>query len=367
MLIGIPTEIKDREYRVAMTPGGVKSLIHGGHEVVIQAGAGKGSGFPDTEYSKAGARIVDGAGEVWKSHMVVKVKEPLPAEFGLMLPEQILFTYLHLAAGESLTRELLNRRITGIAYETVELETGELPLLKPMSEIAGRVAVQVGAHFLEKTNGGKGKLLSGVPGVEPARVTIIGSGIVGSNAARIATGMGAEVTIIGSVIDQLRHLEEILHHGRIQTLSSDPVHIAAAVASSDLLIGAVLIPGARTPRIVTREMVASMSPGSMVIDVSVDQGGCIETIKPTSHSRPVYEVNGVLHYGVPNIPGSVPETSTQALANATLPYILKLAGEGLDAIRRDPSLQKGVNTFEGEVTYQAVADVFGLKYSPLKI
>jgi len=366
MIIGIPTEIKDREYRVAMTPGGVKGLVQNGHRVIVQAGAGEGSGLADSSYLAAGAELATDAAMVWKAGMVVKVKEPLPSEFDLMRPEQILFTFLHLAAGEDLTRELLRRRVTAIAYETVELESGELPLLKPMSEIAGRAAVQVGAHFLEKANGGKGKLLSGVPGVEPARVTIVGSGVVGSNAARIAIGMGAEVTIIGTVIDQLRHLEEVIH-GRIQTLSSDPLHIAGAVASADLLIGAVLIPGARAPRIVTREMVASMSPGSVVVDVSVDQGGCIETIKPTTHSQPVYEVNGILHYGVPNIPGAVPETSTQALANATLPYVLKLAGGGLDAVRRDPPLQKGVNTFQGEITYQAVAEAFGLRYAPLKI
>jgi alanine dehydrogenase len=363
MLIGIPKEIKDQEYRVAMTPGGIKSLTEAGHRVLVQEGAGKGSGLADAEYTAAGASVISELQAIWEADMIVKVKEPQPDEFELMRPDRILFTFLHLAAEESLTMEMLKRRITGIGYETVELESGELPLLKPMSEIAGRVAVQVGAHYLEKKNGGKGKLISGVPGVEPARVVIIGSGTVGSNAARIAVGMGAEVILISTFIDQLRKLEDIIQ-GRFLTLSADPFQIAGAVAQADLLIGAVLVPGARTPKVVSREMVASMKAGSVIVDVAVDQGGCIETTRPTTHSDPVYDVNGVIHYAVTNIPGAVPATSTQALANATLPYIRKLADGGLDFLKKDRALLKGVNTYQGHLTYRAVADALGIQYTP---
>ena len=365
MQIGIPTEIKDQEYRVAMTPGGIKSLTNAGHRVIVQKGAGEGSGFRDSDYEAAGAETAAGAAQVWAAEMVVKVKEPQPAEFDLMRPGQILFTYLHLAAEEALTREMLKRRILGIGYETVELDSGELPLLKPMSEIAGRVAVQVGARYLERENGGKGKLLSGVPGVEPAHVVVIGSGTVGSNAVRIAAGMGARVTVISTVIDQLRHLEDVVL-GRIDTLSANPLHIAEAVRTADLVIGAVLVHGARAPKVVTRQMVASMERGSVIVDVSVDQGGCIETTRPTSHSHPVYEVDGVIHYAVTNIPGAVPQTSTQALANATLPYIVELADHGIDALKKNASLARGVNTFQGQLTYRAVAEAFGMDYTPVK-
>ncbi len=365
MLIGIPTEVKDQEYRVAMTPGGVKSLTHAGHRVIVQKGAGMESGFPDPDYEEAGAALAPGSAEVWAADMVVKVKEPQPSEFGLMRPGQILFTFLHLAADETLTRALLKSGTAGIAYETVELESGELPLLKPMSEIAGRVAVQVGARYLERENGGKGKLLSGVPGVEPAHVVVIGSGTVGGNAVRIAAGLGARVTAISTVIDQLRHLEDIVH-GRLATLSANPLHIAEAVAGADLLIGAVLVHGARAPKVVSRQMVSTMERGSVIVDVSVDQGGCIETTRPTSHSQPAYVLDGVIHYAVTNIPGAVPQTSTQALANATLPYVLKLAEGGLDALKEDRALARGVNTFQGQVVYKAVAEAFRMDFAPLK-
>jgi alanine dehydrogenase len=328
MTVGIPREIKDQEYRVSMTPGGVRQLVEAGHRVVVETSAGEGSGFSDSDYRNAGALIVPSASDAWGAELVVKVKEPLPGEYGFLRPDLVLFTYLHLAAERELTLELLKRGVTGIAYETVELADGQLPLLKPMSEVAGRLAVQTGAFYLEKLHGGSGKLLGGVAGVEPARVTIIGGGIVGASAARIALGMGAEVTVLDMNIDKLRHLEEVLHE-RLITRSADPLAVEEAVAEADLLVGAVLVKGARTPRVVTRRMVARMAKGSVVIDVSVDQGGCIETIRPTKHSDPIYFVDGILHYGVTNMPGAVPRTSTAALSNATLPYVVKLATMGM--------------------------------------
>jgi alanine dehydrogenase len=365
MLIGIPKEIKDNEYRVSMTPGGASRLVEAGHRVVVETGAGEGSGFSDPDYRNAGALIVPSASDAWGAELVVKVKEPLPGEYGFLRPDLVLFTYLHLAAERELTLELLKRGVTGIAYETVELADGQLPLLKPMSEVAGRLAVQTGAFYLEKLHGGSGKLLGGVAGVEPARVTIIGGGIVGASAARVALGMGAEVTVLDMNIDKLRHLEEVFHE-RLITRSADPLAVEEAVAEADLLVGAVLVKGSRAPRVVTRRMVARMAKGSVVIDVSVDQGGCVETIRPTKHSDPIYFVDGILHYGVTNMPGAVPRTSTAALSNATLPYALKLASLGIPgALASNPDLAKGVNVHRGNVTYRAVAEAFGIEYRPL--
>jgi len=365
MTVGVPREIKDQEYRVSMTPGGVRQLVEADQRVVVETGAGEGSGFSDSDYRSAGAVIVPSASDAWSAELVVKVKEPLPGEYGFLRPDLVLFTYLHLAAERELTLELLKRGVTGIAYETVELADGQLPLLKPMSEVAGRLAVQTGAFYLEKQRGGSGKLLGGVAGVEPARVTIIGGGIVGASAARIALGMGAEVTVLDMNIDKLRHLEEVLHE-RLITRSADPLAVEEAVAEADLLVGAVLVKGARTPRVVTRRMVARMAKGSVVIDVSVDQGGCVETIRPTKHSDPIYFVDGILHYGVTNMPGAVPRTSTAALSNATLPYVVKLASLGIPgALASNPDLARGVNVHRGNVTYRAVAEAFGIEYRPL--
>ena len=365
MTVGVPREIKDQEYRVSMTPGGVRQLVEADQRVVVETGAGEGSGFSDSDYRSAGAMIVPSASDAWGAELVVKVKEPLPGEYGFLRPDLVLFTYLHLAAERELTLELLKRGVTGIAYETVELADGQLPLLKPMSEVAGRLAVQTGAFYLEKQRGGSGKLLGGVAGVEPARVTIIGGGIVGASAARIALGMGAEVTVLDMNIDKLRHLEEVLHE-RLITRSADPLAVEEAVAEADLLVGAVLVKGARTPRVVTRGMVARMAKGSVVIDVSVDQGGCVETIRPTKHSDPIYFVDGILHYGVTNMPGAVPRTSTAALSNATLPYVVKLASLGMPgALASNPDLARGVNVHRGNVTYRAVAEAFGIEYRPL--
>jgi len=366
MIVGGPKEIKDHEYRVAMTPGGVHQLIVHGHQVWVQAGAGDGSGFADSEYAKAGAKVVPTAAEAWSAQLVVKVKEPQPCEYEFLRPDLTLFTYLHLAADEELTREMMARGPTGIAYETVELPNGSLPLLTPMSEVAGRMAVQVGAHYMEKENGGRGKLLSGVPGVRPADVVIVGGGVVGSNAAQVASGMGAQVFVFDINLDRLRYLDEVMH-GRLVTLSSNPLSLAEAVRRADLLIGAVLIKGTKAPKLVTCQMVSTMTPGSVVVDVAVDQGGCIETTHPTTHSDPIYFVDGVLHYCVANMPGAVPRTSTYALSNATLPYVVKLAEMGTEAaIQADPALARGVNTYKGKITYPGVAEAFDLEYTPLE-
>ncbi|MGA1874419.1 MAG: alanine dehydrogenase [bacterium] len=365
MIIGLPREIKDNEYRVALTPGGAKQLVEAGHRVMVQTGAGAGSGFPDAKYRTAGAQIVSGAADAWNAEIVIKVKEPQPGEYDFMQPDLVLFTFLHLAADQDLTMELVRRRVTGIAYETVELPDGRLPLLVPMSEVAGRLAVQVGAYYLEKTNGGPGKLLGGVPGVKPAEVAVLGGGVVGTSAASMALGMGAQVTILDMSIDRLRYLEEVLH-GRLITISPNPLNIAEAVEQADILIGAVLIKGGKSPRLVTRSMVKSMKKGSVIVDVAVDQGGCIETIRPTTHSKPIYQEEGVIHYGVTNMPAAVPWTSTYALSNATLPYLMDLACRGpLSAIKTNPNLARGVNTFCGRITYRAVAESFGLEYTPL--
>lgn len=366
MIIGVPREIKDNEYRVAMAPGGVRQLVEGQHQVWVETDAGSGSGFADEQYRATGARIVPTAAEAWSAEMVVKVKEPQPSEYEFLRPDLVLFTYLHLAAAERLTREMMARGPTGIAYETVELPSGHLPLLTPMSEVAGRMAIQVGAHHMEKTQGGRGKILGGVPSVRPADVVILGAGVVGVNAAQVALGMGAHVIMIDINLDRLRYLHEIMS-GRLTTLSSNPLSIAQAVHRADLLVGAVLIKGAKAPKLVTREMIGTMAPGSVVIDVAVDQGGCIETSHPTTHSDPVFLVDGVIHYCVANMPGAVPRTSTYALSNATLPYIVKLANLGAaEAARTDPALAKGVNLYHGQVTYESVAEAFDLPFTPVQ-
>ena len=367
MIIGVPTEVKDNEYRVSVTPGGVELMAQHGHRVLVQAGAGAGSGFADKEYAMCGATIVPDAASVWsEAEMILKVKEPVPAEYPYLREGLILFTYLHLAANEALTRCLLETRVIGIAYETVELDNGHLPLLMPMSEIAGRMSVQVGAHYLEKMNGGRGKLLGGVPGVRPGDVVIVGGGTVGTNAAQVALGLGAHVMVIDKNLERLRYLSEILH-GNLTTLSSNPRNIALSVQRADLVIGAVLIPGARAPRLVTEDMIKTMHPGSVVVDVAIDQGGCVATSRPTTHSHPTYEVHGVIHYGVTNMPGAVPRTSTYALSNATLPYAMLLADEGfLGAVSRNRALARGVNTYLGYVTHEAVAASFGLPYHTLE-
>lgn len=367
MIIGIPKEIKDQEFRVSTPPGGVRALVEAGHQVLVEHDAGAGSGFSDEEYRRAGATVVETAEEVWqRAEMVVKVKEPLPPEFPYLREDLILFTYLHLAAAEEVTRALMESGTTAIAYETVEDRQGRLPLLIPMSEVAGRMAVQIAAYYLQKTNGGRGKLFAGVPGVRPADVVIIGGGTVGTNAAQIALGMGAHVTIIEKNLERLRYLDHILH-GSLTTLASNVYNIAETVRYADVVIGAVLIKGARAPKLVTREMVKEMKEGSVIVDVDVDQGGCVETIRPTSHSNPTYFVDGVLHYGVPNMPGAVPRTSTFALSNATLPYVLALANKGfVQAVKDDPGLARGVNVYRGRITYPAVAEAFGLEYIPLE-
>jgi len=361
VIIGIPREIKDNEYRVSLTPGGAEALVRSGHRVLIERGAGIASGFGDDDYARGGAEIVDTATEVWtRAEMILKVKEPQPVEYGHMRPGLLLFTYLHLAADEALTRELIAREVTALAYETVQLPNCSLPLLTPMSEVGGRMAVQIGAHYLEKTQGGRGILLGGVPGVRAGSVVIVGGGVVGTNAAQIALGLGARVTVIDTNVERLRYLDHVLH-GRLNTIASNSRNIAEAVRRAELLIGAVLVPGAKTPKVVSREMIASMAPGSVVVDVAVDQGGCIETIRPTSHSNPTYVADGVLHYAVPNIPGIVPRTSTYALSNATLPYVAKLADLGfIEAVRQDDALRAGVNVHDGQVTCPGVAEAFGL-------
>jgi len=367
MIVGLPREVKDNENRVGLVPAGVKALTAAGHKVLVERAAGEGSGITDNEYIAAGGQIIDTADEVWSaSDMIVKVKEPIAVEYPRMRPGLVLFTYLHLAPARELTRALLDRGVTGIAYETITNDQGHLPLLTPMSEVAGRMSIQVGATFLEKTNGGRGVLLGGVPGVSPGRVTIIGGGVVGTNAAKIAVGFGASVIIIDRDIERLRYLDDIFG-SRIRTLASNPYTIAESVAASDLVVGAVLVPGAAAPKLVPRDMLRAMPRGAVVVDVAVDQGGCIETTRPTTHSEPTYYVENVLHYGVTNMPGAVPRTSTFALTNVTLPFALKLANRGVEeAIRRDPHLKNGVNTYKGKVVYEAIAQDQGLEYAPLE-
>ncbi|MBD2869586.1 alanine dehydrogenase [Paenibacillus arenilitoris] len=366
MIVGVPKEIKQSEFRVALTPAGVTMLAAAGHRVLVETGAGSGSGFEDDDYVREGAEIIGSAAEVWsKADMILKVKEPLAEEFGYFREGLLLFTYLHLAAAPDLTRALVDKGVTGIAYETIQLPNGSLPLLTPMSEVAGRMSVQVGAQFLETFNGGRGVLLGGVPGVPPAEVVIIGGGVVGTNAAKIALGMGANVVILERSADRMRYLDDVFG-GRIRTLMSSPYHIAEAAARADLLIGAVLIPGARAPHLVTEQMVKGMKKGAVIVDVAVDQGGSIATVdRPTTHKDPIYVKHGVVHYAVANIPGAVPRTSTFALTNVTIPYALELANRGMNAVRRSVPLQKGVNTHAGKVTYEPVADAVGLPYTPL--
>jgi alanine dehydrogenase len=364
--IGVAKEIKPDEYRVALTPAGALELTGGGHEVLVEAGAGEGSSFPDDAYTRVGGRI-GSVDEVWESSdMVLKVKEPIASEYGRLREGLILFTYLHIAADEPLTRALVDSGIAAVAYETVETANRALPLLAPMSEVAGRLASQAGAYFLEKPLGGRGLLLGGIPGVAPGRVVVIGGGIVGYNAAVIALGLGAQVTILERSIDRMRHLDEVLS-GRVSLLMSSRLQIEESVAHADLVIGAVLIPGALAPKLVTRDMIAGMRQGAVVVDVAIDQGGCFETSRPTTHSEPVYVVDGGTHYCVANMPGAVPITSTKALTNATLPYVEAIAEHGLrEAVIRDPALAKGVNVLDGKVTYEAVAEAHGLEYAPLE-
>jgi alanine dehydrogenase len=366
MIIGVPREIKDNEYRVSIAPAGVEQLTESGHEILIQEGAGAGSGITDHEFEQAGGKIISQAERLFQqAELILKVKEPLPREFDLFREGQILFTFLHLAADRELADFLLRKKITAIAYETIEAEDGSLPILIPMSEIAGRMAVQIGAYYLESHNGGKGILLSGVPGVRNGEVVIIGGGIVGANAARIARAMGARVTLIDKNPKRMKVLDDRFG-GDITTLASIKKNIAASVAKADLLIGAVLVTGARAPKIVTREMIQTMEGGSVVVDVAVDQGGCIETIRPTSHSDPIYEEENVLHYAVTNIPGAVAMTSTYALTNVTLPYLSEIAGLGAERVLDLPAqLQKGLNTSNGNVNHPVVAESLGLPYTPL--
>jgi alanine dehydrogenase len=355
VIIGVPRELKDGEARVSLVPAGARTLVNGGHEVLVERGAGLLSGFPDDEYAAAGARILGAASEVWGgAEMIMKVKEPLPAELHFLSAGQILFTYLHLAPLPQLTKALLEAEVTAIAYETIEDEAGNLPVLRPMSEVAGRLAVQVGAWCLQKTNGGRGVLLSGVPGVRPGRVTVLGAGVVGLSAARIARGMGAQTLVIDVREDRLVTVEN-LFDGAVQTESSSPHNIARAVAESDLVIGGVLVPGAQAPRLVTRDMLRGMQPGAVIVDVAVDQGGCCETTRPTTHSAPTFVVDGVIHYCVANMPAAVPRTSTLALTNVTFPHALRIAQHGVrEALKQDAGLLKGLNTYKGVLTYAAV-------------
>lgn len=366
MIIGIPKEIKNNENRVGITPGGVFDFIANGHEIWIENQAGMGSGFPNEEYMAAGAKIVQTAKEAWSADMVMKVKEPLPEEFEYFREGLILFTFLHLAPEYELAKALIEKKVTAIAYETVQLENGLLPLLMPMSEVAGRMSIQIGAQFLEKPKGGKGVLLGGVPGVAPAEVVIIGGGIVGSNAAKMALGLGAKVTILDINANRLREIDD-LFQGRLTTLMSNPYNLTEVVKKADLVVGAVLIPGARAPRLVTEEMIKTMQPGSVVVDVAIDQGGSIETIdRITTHTNPTYEKHGVVHYAVANMPGAVPRTATIALTNVTVPYGIMIANKGIDlAALSIPALMKGINVIGGKVTFKAVADAHGFSYTKI--
>lgn len=368
MRIGVPKEIKNNENRVAMTPASVKSYATAGHEVWIQAGAGAGSGFTDQDYRAAGAVIVPTAQEAWSADMVVKVKEPLQEEYVYFRSGLVLYTYLHLAPDRELTEALIRRNVTAVAYETVQLDNGSLPLLTPMSEVAGRMSIQLGARFLENASGGAGVLLGGVPGVEPARVTIVGGGVVGTNAARLAVGMGADVTLLDLNPDRLRALDEQFQ-GRLKTVMSSGYTLMEAVRRADLLIGAVLIPGARAPKLVTEEMVRAMRPGSVIVDVAIDQGGSVETVdRITTHDNPTYEKYGIIHYAVANIPGSVARTSTMALTNVTTPYGLQIASKGCRQAAADhPAIARGINVMEGQVTHPAVAEAQGLAHTDIRL
>ena len=365
MRIGVPREIKDSEFRVGLVPAGAHALVEAGHTVLVESGAGDGSGFPDDEYAAAGASLLPSAKKLYdEAEMIVKVKEPTEQEYNLLQEGQILFTYLHLAPARKLTEALLERKVIGIAYETIPDRRGMLPLLIPMSEVAGRMAIHVGAYFLHRNNHGRGTLLGGVPGVAPATVAIVGGGIVGTNAAKVAVGMGARVIILDVDPERMRSLDDIFF-GRAETHMSNHYNIAAAVADADLVVGAVLIRGATAPKLVTRNMISKMRKGSVVVDVAVDQGGCLETTHATTHSQPTYDVDGVIHYCVANMPGAVPRTSTLALTNSTLSYVLKIA-KGLEsALRTDPLIREGVNVYRGSVTYLPVAQAHDLPYHSL--
>jgi alanine dehydrogenase len=367
MIVGVPKEIKANEQRVALIPVGAEQLAAKEHEVVVETGAGLGSGFSDRDYEEVGARIAPDLTAVFEeAEMILKVKEPLEPEYPLLREGQIVFTYYHFAASEELMRSVLESHCVAIAYETVELPTRELPLLTPMSEVAGRMAIQEGAKFLEYRMGGSGILLGGVPGVYPASVTILGGGVVGTHAAKMAAGLGADVVILDINLDRLRYLDDIMPKN-VRTMMSNPANVREWIARSDLVVGAVLIPGGRAPWLVTREMLKLMKPRSVIVDVAVDQGGCIETSKPTTHEDPVYTVDGIIHYCVANMPGAVPRTSTIALTNATFPYVMILADEGWKkSVRRRPDLAKGVNMVDGHITYEAVAKAFDLPYTPLR-
>ena len=365
MRIGVAREVKTDEYRVALTPAGARELVEKGHEVIVETNAGEGSSFPDADYERAGARVVS-LDDVWSlSELLLKVKEPIAKEYPRLREGLVLFTYLHIAADEPLTRALVDSGITAVAYETVETDDRRLPLLAPMSEIAGRLAAQAGAYFLEKPLGGRGLLLGGVPGVAPGRVLVLGGGVVGYNAAIIAIGLGAQVTILDRSIDRMRYLDEILS-GRVTTVMSSTLQIESSIADADVVIGAVLVPGARAPKLVTRSMLGVMKKGAVIVDVAIDQGGCVETAKPTTHTDPVYSVDGITHYCVANMPGGVPITSTKALTNATLPYVEEIAELGLaEAVARDRALARGVNVLHGKITYEPVAEAHDLEYTPL--
>ena len=367
MIIGVPKEIKANENRVALVPGGADALVHAGHTVLIERSAGVGSGFEDTNYTIFGAQIVDTAAEVWKrADMIMKVKEPIAQEWPHMRKDQVIFTYFHFAADEQLTRAVMESKAIAIAYETVQLPTGELPLLTPMSEVAGRMAVHEGAKYLEKYFGGRGILVGGVPGVEPANVLVIGGGIVGSNSARMAAGLGARTVILDLSLNRLRYLADVMP-ANVVPLYSNRSNLLEQLEKADIVVGAVLLPGAKAPKLVRREDLKRMKPGSVIVDVAVDQGGCVETIKPTTHEDPIYVVDGVIHYAVANMPGAVPRTSTLALTNATFPYALTLANKGWkEACRQDRALALGVNVVSGKITYPGVAEAFDLDYTPVE-
>lgn len=366
MIVGIPKEVKVREYRVGLIPAGVTLMKKAGHEVLVEAGAGVGSGITDEDFVKAGAEMVDTAKEVWdRAKMIIKVKEPIKQEYGFMKEGHLLYTYLHLAADIPLADELVKRKVNSVAYETIELADGSLPALIPMSAVAGRMSVQAGAVHLEKEKGGKGILLGGVPGVRRGKVVILGGGIVGLNAAKMAMGLGAVTTVMDVNLDRLAYIDDVFF-GRIQTMHSNPHTISQQITDADLVVGAVLIAGARAPHLVTRDMLSLMEKGTVVVDVSVDQGGCIETTKPTTHEDPTFVVDGVLHYCVANMPGAVARTSTFALNNSTIPYALQLANKGLKEAVKDPALTLGVNTYNGHTTHKAVAEAVNHDYTPLK-
>jgi alanine dehydrogenase len=366
MRVGVPTEVKNHEYRVAITPAGVHELTTHGHDVLVQAGAGTGSSITDNEFTAAGAKIVASRDDVWQdSELILKVKEPIPIEYECMQPGQVLFTYLHLAASRECTRALLDRKVTGIAYETVQLSNGTLPLLAPMSEVAGRLAPQVGAYHLMRQGGGRGTLMGGVSGVYAAKVVVIGAGVSGMNAAAIALGMQAEVLLLDRNIDKLREADRI-YQGHLQTVASNAYEIERAVLDADLVIGAVLVPGAKAPTLISNELVSRMRPGSVLVDIAIDQGGCFEDSRPTTHAEPTFRVHNSVFYCVANMPGAVPNTSTYALTNVTLPYALSLANRGWrDALKADPALALGLNTHDGMITNAPVAQAHGLEHREL--